>query len=432
MPRFQKLKKKQKDWQNYFNRTNLSRENEMNHGIIAYEIAKYFLLHLKEELLKRSDLIDSIRFDNKTAQEINLELLQKIFHEFPGIEFETPPAYNFIRKWTKLNNFYLSYDDFVYEAYNLILFERIINIKDWSPESIKQFHQKTIKIFQKFDTEQEGFSISFFIRTENNMREILREIINNIEGINKDHAWNLIFDQSKNYQEVVNEFFEQLLKDALNKSEHLLHNILPVSVSDELKIKGEVKPVLIESATVLFTDFKGFTLSAEKMEPQELIKELDNCFSIFDSIIDKYGLEKIKTIGDAYMCAGGVPKKNHTHVFDVALTALEISSRMNRIKMEKNSQNIPFWGIRIGFHTGPIIAGVIGKKKFSYDIWGDTVNTASRMESSGEAELINISGETYEKLKILFDCEYRGKIKAKNKGEIDMYFLKGIKKKYSQ
>ena len=207
------------------------------------------------------------------------------------------------------------------------------------------------------------------------------------------------------------------------RSDKLLLNILPEETAEELKEKGSATPKHYDLVSVLFTDFKGFTNIAEKLTPQELVKELDNCFLAFDKIIDKHNLEKIKTIGDAYMCAGGIPVANTTNPFDVVEAGLEIKEYMDNLKEERESMGKDFWELRIGIHTGPVVAGVVGKNKFAYDIWGDAVNTASRMESSGIPGKVNISGDTYEIVKDRFKCTYRGKIKAKNKGEIDMYIV---------
>lgn len=215
------------------------------------------------------------------------------------------------------------------------------------------------------------------------------------------------------------------------KSERLLLNILPSKVADELKEKGFVEPVFFESASIMFTDFKGFTQIAEGLTPQELIKELDRCFSAFDQITERNRLEKLKTIGDGYMCAGGIPKTNGTHAADCCLAALEIQSLMNQLKEQNQKQGKIFWELRLGIHSGPVIAGVVGERKFAYDVWGDTVNTASRMESSGTPGKINISGSTYELIKDVFDCDYRGRINAKNKGQVDMYYVNGIRKEFS-
>jgi adenylate cyclase len=207
------------------------------------------------------------------------------------------------------------------------------------------------------------------------------------------------------------------------RSEELLLNILPFETAQELKKKGYAETKNFESATVLFTDFKGFTTISELLSPKELITEIDTCFKGIDRIMEKYQIEKIKTIGDAYMAAGGLPNKNTSHPLDVVMAAQEILLLIEGLKQERIEKNLPYFDIRIGIHTGPVIAGIVGFKKFSYDIWGDTVNIASRMESSGEINKINVSGATYECIKEHYQCTYRGKIEAKNKGKIDMYFV---------
>ena len=182
-----------------------------------------------------------------------------------------------------------------------------------------------------------------------------------------------------------------------------------------------------EMVTVLFSDIQGFTKIAEQMNPERLIDELDQFFYHFDSIVDKYNIEKIKTIGDAYMAAGGIPQKNNTNPLEVVLAALEVQYYMRDVKKKK----MDIWDLRIGIHSGPVIAGVVGHKKRTYDIWGDTVNIASRMESSGEGGKVNISGVTYNLIKDFFLCEYRGKIPVKYKGNLDMYFVKGLRPELS-
>ncbi len=207
------------------------------------------------------------------------------------------------------------------------------------------------------------------------------------------------------------------------KSDDLLLNILPEEVAEELKAKGSADAKQFDDVTVMFTDFKGFTKISEKLTPSELVAEIHTCFQAFDHIIEKYNVEKIKTIGDAYMCAGGLPVANKTNATDVVKAAIEIKQFMQQHLLQRKNENKEIFEIRIGVHTGPVVAGIVGVKKFAYDIWGDTVNVASRMESSGEAGKINISSSTYELVKDQFNCVHRGKIQAKNKGEIDMYFV---------
>lgn len=210
------------------------------------------------------------------------------------------------------------------------------------------------------------------------------------------------------------------------RSDELLLNILPGEVAQELKEKGSSEARLIDEVTVLFTDFKGFTQLSEKLSAQQLVKEINICFSAFDNIMQQYGVEKIKTIGDSYMAAGGLPVPNKTHAVDVVKAALEIQKFMHEYKEKKMAAGELFFDIRIGVHTGHVVAGIVGVKKFQYDIWGDTVNTASRMESSGEPGKVNISETTFEKVKDVFHCVHRGKITAKGKGDIDMYFVEKV------
>jgi len=207
------------------------------------------------------------------------------------------------------------------------------------------------------------------------------------------------------------------------RSDELLLNILPARVADELKQFGESKAHRFDNVSVLFSDFIDFTRIAEKLSPEILVKELDYCFKAFDRIINKYDLEKIKTIGDAYMCAGGLSDSSSSQAEEIVKAALEMQQFLNKWKEEKIARGEHFFEARIGIHTGSVVAGVVGMKKYAYDIWGDTVNIASRMELSGEPGRINISGETFKHLKGMIPCAYRGKIKPKNKGEIDMYFV---------
>jgi class 3 adenylate cyclase len=221
-------------------------------------------------------------------------------------------------------------------------------------------------------------------------------------------------------------FFRQ--RNNINKqkkrSDELLYNILPEEVAAELKKNGSAEAKQFDEVTVLFTDFKDFTQLSEQMTAKELVEEIHTCFMAFDNIMEKYGIEKIKTIGDSYMCAGGLPLANKTHAADVVNAGLEIQKFILNRVVERTALGKEPFQIRIGIHTGPVVAGIVGIKKFAYDIWGDTVNTASRMESSGEAGKINISETTYELVKDKFSFTHRGKIQAKNKGELGMIFVR--------
>lgn len=209
------------------------------------------------------------------------------------------------------------------------------------------------------------------------------------------------------------------------RSENLLLNILPSEIAEELKIKGKADPRGFEKASILFTDFKGFTQVSEQLTAEELIAEINHCFQAFDHICTKYHIEKIKTIGDAYMAAGGIPVPLEDSIKNTVLGALEMQEFITQRINEKKANDELFFEMRLGIHTGPIVAGIVGVKKFQYDVWGDTVNTAARMESSGEVGKVNISEDTYQLIKddVDFSFEPRGKVQAKGKGEINMYFV---------
>jgi class 3 adenylate cyclase len=209
----------------------------------------------------------------------------------------------------------------------------------------------------------------------------------------------------------------KIIEEERARSEDLLLNILPVAVAEELKAKGTSTARLYNEATVLFSDFKGFTNISNQLSPQELVKELDECFKAFDQIVEKHGLEKIKTIGDAYMCAAGLPEESADHATRTIKAALEMQEWL------ANTPNRALKEARIGVHTGPVIAGVVGARKFAYDIWGLTVNVAARMESQSEPGQVNISQSTYEKVKDSFALSPRGKLPAKGIGEVEMYFV---------
>lgn len=214
-----------------------------------------------------------------------------------------------------------------------------------------------------------------------------------------------------------------IIEQERDRSESLLLNILPRETAQELKNSGKVAAKRFDSVTVLFADFKGFTQYAEKLPPEQLVERLDFYFSRFDEITERFGLEKIKTLGDAYMCAAGLPFPTADHALKIVLAALE----MQKVAQQAASAGHgPAFELRVGINTGPVVAGIVGTKKFAYDIWGDTVNIASRMETNSEPGKINISETTYALVKDRFSCEYRGELDVKNKGKMRMYFVQGL------
>ena len=224
--------------------------------------------------------------------------------------------------------------------------------------------------------------------------------------------------------------YERKSKALINKeklrSDELLLNILPAETAEELKKYGKASAKSYDEVTVFFSDVKGFTMIAAQLSAEDLVKEIDSYFQAFDNIVEKHGLEKIKTIGDAYLCVGGLPVPDSRAAEKVIMAALEMQEYVKRVKEEKIIKDQPYFEVRFGINSGPCVAGVVGIKKFAYDIWGDTVNMAARMEQHSEPGKINISESTYQLVKDKFKFTYRGLVEAKNKGGTKMYYVDGI------
>ena len=214
------------------------------------------------------------------------------------------------------------------------------------------------------------------------------------------------------------------LEEERDRADRLLRNVLPDEIAEELKATGRVSPRRHESVTVMFTDFVGFTAHAEKTSPEELLRRIEACWRRFDDIVEKHGLEKLKTIGDAYMCAAGIPEPVPTHAEDCVSAALEMVDALALLRDEYERAGESLWDIRIGIHTGPVVAGVAGKRKFAYDVWGDTVNVAARLESSALPNRINVSADVQRLIRGRFECEPRGLVEVKGRGRMPMYLVR--------
>jgi class 3 adenylate cyclase len=211
----------------------------------------------------------------------------------------------------------------------------------------------------------------------------------------------------------------------------LMCDVLPRTIAAELKAHGKVQARYFPLVSVLFTDFHGFTELSAAMEPARLLQTLDQYFGHFDDIVERHGLEKIKTIGDSYMCAGGVPEPGRSHVVDACLAALEMQASAAKLNAERAGLGLPPWEMRIGLHAGPVMTGVVGRRRFTYDVWGDVVNLAQRLEAAGEPRRINVSEAVYHRVHRFFELEQRGDISVRNKGTLPMFFLKGLKPEFS-
>lgn len=285
-------------------------------------------------------------------------------------------------------------------------------------DSIKNI--ESVKKLGEIQTNFEIYKKQLEVNQLNKERKTQR-IINLVSWLCVVLLFGLIFGLYRRYKYV--KTTKKIIENEKNRSNSLLLNILPEATAQELKEKGKVASKKMESVTVLFSDFVDFTKHSEKLDSEELVQSIDYYFSKFDEIMERHNLEKIKTIGDCYMCAGGLPFETKDHAHKMMLAAIEMSQFVNSCSLMNAATKCCF-EIRIGIHTGPVVAGVVGTRKFAYDIWGDTVNIAARMESSSEPGRINVSKTTYDLVKDTYEFEFRGEVDAKNKGKLEMYFLK--------
>jgi class 3 adenylate cyclase len=389
---------------------------------VARLIATYFLLHLREEMRKPDEVIYE-DYPDLPIREITQTWVERIRHEFAIGEDEKLPEENLFKRWTKINGKF-DYEDSGLFGYNQIYLFRLLDLRDGTPESCETLFNTMRKRFDAFDYERQGFTVSFFLNSESTMRELMRETVRKYLPECEETGDYLVLAQSGAIQTAMYEYFEGVLKTALAENVRLLNGILPEQVALELKRNGFVEPVYFKDAAVIFTDFEGFSQFTEHLAPAEVIRRLDAYFTEFDRIIAAHGLEKIKTIGDSYMAVAGVPQLHDDPVTAACDAALEICEISQRLSAQAGPDG---WNIRIGIHAGPLVAGVIGKQKFSYDVWGATVNFASRMESSGEPGRINVSAGVHSRVEPYYRWQARGPQPVKHLGTAEMYFLLGKK-----
>ena len=384
---------------------NINQAMKMLEELEDYYAISVYLTYMSDIYLEKNDWRTA---ENYAQQSLNLAEKYHLKQQIRDANLHLSKLYENRSNYQKSFDYYKTYIVYRDSILNLESVEEMANMRTEYEVSQKQAE---VDILQK-DTE------ILELRDERNQQVILGTVI--ALGLLVLMAIGL-FHRNK-YIRKTNAIIEAEKK----KSDDLLLNILPEETAKELKESGKVAAKRFESVSVLFTDFKGFTHFAENLDPEILVQSMDYYFSQFDTIIEKYGLEKIKTVGDAYMCAGGLPFPTKDHAEKIVSAALEIVDEVKRIKADPAHEYNVF-DIRVGINTGPVVAGVVGTKKFVYDIWGDTVNIAARMESNSEPGYVNISENTYELVKDKFDCEFRGLINAKNRGDLKMYFVNGPK-----
>ena len=383
---------------------------------VARLFAKFFLLHLELEIQKSDEVLQQ-DFSDVPARSMTETLIARVRDEFSIGPEESLPEKNLFKIWVQIEGQYI-YEDIAFIGYNHIYFHRLLDMRDGTPQSLERLLAAMRAVFDKFDYQGKRMPISFFLHLENLMRELMRQIVN--ESLSQLHPEGemLVVLQSRAYQQDMYEYFEGVLDATVAENVRLLHGILPEEVANELKRKGYVTPNYIPDAAVIFTDFEHFSIAAERLSPTEIVQRLDSYFSEFDAIMATHGLEKIKTIGDSYMAVAGVPRPHAEPVRAACDAALEIIAAAGRVSGPEG------WKIRVGIHVGPLVAGVIGKQKFSYDVWGATVNFASRMESSGAPGRINVSAAVHARAPE-YRWEARGAQPVKGLGTAEMFFLLG-------
>ena len=379
-------------------------EKNMNEAIFVLEKTKdyypisVYLTYMSDIYLRKGDFPQALKYANRS-----LDLAEKygLKEQVRDANFKLSELSDYNRNFeasnTYLKNFYIYRD-------SLLNLESIEHMADLRTD---------------FEVSQKQAEVDLLMEKQKNQRITVTAVIIALVLIIILAAG--LFKRNRFIQKT-----SVLIEKEKDRSDNLLLNILPEETARELKDKGKVIPKKFDSVTVMFTDFRAFTKYSQYLTPELLVKSVDYHFSKFDAIMEKYGLEKIKTMGDAYMCAGGLPFPCEDHAEKMLHAGFEIIEFIDNIKNDE-VRDISSFDIRIGIHTGPVVAGVVGTKKFAYDIWGDTVNIASRMESNSEPGRINISERTYELINDKFDCEFRGEVQAKNKGMMKMYFANGLK-----
>jgi class 3 adenylate cyclase len=385
-------------------------------------LANFFLLHLEAEARKPDEVLHEV-FKDLPVRQMLRDLATEVRREFDLGDAPPTAPYNLYVRWCANRNDY-SYEDSIFLTYNQVFIYRLLDLRDGTAESSQQLIDQMGEAFGRFDYEKLGFTAAFFLDSESIMRELLREAVRELLPDVALEADALVLAQSRHYQAGMFRYFEGVLRSTLEENVRLLHGILPHRVATELKRNGSVKPVHFEDTAVLFTDFVHFSQSAANLPPPEVIRRLDLYFTEFDRISAAHGLEKIKTIGDSYMAVAGVPEQHNDPVQAACDAALEIAEAARRISESFGPEG---WQMRTGIHVGPLMAGVIGKQKFSYDVWGATVNFASRMESSSEPGRINVSAAVQSRVAERYHWEPRGILSIKRLGEAEMFFLTGKK-----
>jgi class 3 adenylate cyclase len=398
---------------------------------LAKEMARYFLFHLKEELKKPEGVVDFIALEGISFRQITEKMINNLIHDFPDIE-ERKPSFNLFKQWWKLNFIDpisgqnpLPYNETTFKLQNQTFAFKIADIKKPDPLRRKLYQEKMSSTIKMLIERGRIINFEVIFSLESRMYPLLEVMIKR-SRLPFLKSSKILYEQNSFMQKNAYRIADQQLRESFQKTDDILKSIFPENVAEELKSKGKVEPKSIPSASILFCDLVGFTNISSELSPHELLAELDECYTHFDKLVKICGLEKIKTIGDTYMAASGIDSTIGNHSAKAILCALKIQEFIRKYHKSHLIKGHNSWKVRIGIHTGSVVAGVLGLKRFNFDIWGDAVNIAQRMEANGIEDRVNVSQDTYYHAREFFEFTHRGKVLVKGKGEMDMYFADRI------
>ena len=404
---------------------------------LARELARYFVLHLREELKKPSIVSVYTTIEGVSFRKITEDMIGRMYKEFPDMN-PKPPYFNIFKLWWSRTQTdlrpdkteHIPYEESTFKSQNQIFVFKILDIKTNDSLLRKKYEENLSEGIKAFRAKGRNVGFEMIFSAENKMYPFMELAVRRAKLPNRI-CREILFEQNSFIQKAAYHIFDKELRESFKRTDEILKSVLPVHIVEELKLKGKVEPKLVTLAAILFCDLVGFTNIASTLSPQDLLGELDECYSHFDRIVKMHGLEKIKTIGDTYMAASGMIESERLHSIDAVLSALKIQEFLRKYQKSQERKGLPSWKVRIGIHSGPVVCGILGEQRFNYDIWGDSVNIAQRMEANGEADKVNISQNVFNETKGFFEFQSRGKVLVKGKGEMEMYFVTGIKKELS-
>lgn len=409
---------------------------DMNENLrekLAYEMARLLLRHLREELTKPAKVVDYITLDGVSFRAYTENMIEDLLREYPALADAPPASVNFFETyWNRRGNVPMgaldhnaSYSEATFKSLNRMFYIQIQDVRHAGGLLHKEWFDYWKTSFEVFKKRGRRFDFKSLFASNTIFHTALEEAVRET-GLPFDDTRKILFDQFTVINRVSHEVMDGMLQESLTRTEEILGAIFPEHIVSELRGAGSATPRRIEQSAVMFCDLAGFTTLSAMLTPEELLFELDDIFTHLDRIVHRHRMEKIKTIGDCYMCATALPFIGEHEAVDAAQCALRIQKFMEFHRARARKMRRPEWHLRIGIHTGPVVAGVIGQKRFHYDIWGDTVNLAQRMESNGEVDRVNVSGRMVRRLHDWFVVENRGALNVKGIGPMEMFFVNGI------